>query len=138
MSANRSKATGPKFVRLLWPTIRALKSLGGSGTPSEVMEIIAEEEKIPESQQQERLKGGGLRFNNQVYFARQYLVWAGLVASSEHGVWTLTDAGRALDSMTHDQAMVLFKTQHAGHQGRRAPKPQQTAEQEEASTDEED
>ena len=138
MSNGRSKAKGPKFVGFFWPILYALKSLGGSGTPSEVMEIIAEEQNIPETEQQERLKGGGLRFNNQVYFARQYLVWAGLVASSERGVWTLTDAGRAVDSMTHDQAMVLFKAQHAAHSGKRAPKSQQTAGQEETSTDEED
>jgi restriction system protein len=137
MSTTRSKAKGPKFVRFFWPTVRALKKLGGSGTPSEVMEIIAEEERIPESQQQERMKGGALRFSNQVYFARQYLVWAGLIASSERGVWTLTDAGRALDSMAHDQALTIFKTQHTAHQGTK-PTKQKPAEGAEDANGEED
>jgi hypothetical protein len=32
---------GPHFIRYFDPVIKALKELGGSGTPSEVVEIVA-------------------------------------------------------------------------------------------------
>lgn len=118
MHGKKSKAQGPKFIRFFWPVIRALQELGGSGTPSEVIEIVARDEDVPEKEQQERLKSGGLRFNNQVHFARQYLLWAGFLASSERGVWSLTDAGRTLKGLSHDQALALFKHEHALHQNK--------------------
>ena len=116
---NDMKPKGPKFVRYFWPVIRALKELSGSGTPSEVIEIVARTEKVSESEQEETLPSGGLRFANQVHFARQYLVWAGLISSSERGVWALTDSGNALSSLPHDKALELFKREHQAHQATR-------------------
>lgn len=108
---------GPKFVRWFNPLLTALKQLGGSGSASEVVATIAKNEKVPESVQQERLPSGGLRFNNQVYFARQYLVWAGLLASSQRGVWTLTEKGYST-SLCHEEALEIFKETHLLHQTR--------------------
>ena len=34
-----------------------------------------------------------LRFENQVHWARQYLVWEGLIDSTRRGIWTLTPLG---------------------------------------------
>ncbi len=39
------------------------------------------------------MKSGSERFHNQVQWARQYLVWEGLVDSSTRGVWMLTPKG---------------------------------------------
>lgn len=110
------RKTGPQFVKWFNPVLIALKQLGGSGSPAEVVAVIAENEKIPESFQKEKLKSGGLRFNNQVHFARQYLLWAGLLGSSQRGIWTLTEKGTATE-LTHDEALTIFKEQHALHQG---------------------
>jgi restriction system protein len=109
------KAKGPAFVKWFNPLLTALKQLGGSGSASEVIATIAENENVPESVQQEKLKSGGLRFNNQIHFARQYLLWAGLLSSSQRGVWTLTEKG-ASTSLTHEEALKIFRQQHSLHQ----------------------
>lgn len=47
------------------------------------------------------------KFHNQVAWARQYLVWEGLLDSSKYGIWALTKKGRQT-SMTENQAHEIF------------------------------
>lgn len=49
---------------------------------------------LPDELLDQTLKSGGSKFHNQVAWARQYLVWEGLLDSSKHGTWTLTEKGR--------------------------------------------
>jgi len=122
------EAQGPKYVRFFWPVIRALQELGGSGTPGEVIQIIAREERISEKEQQERLKSGKLKLNVQVAFARQFLVWGGFLESSERGVWSLTDSGRSLKSLSFKEALDLFRREQALHQkGKEKAQPRSQA-----------
>ena len=54
------------------------------------------------------LKSGQSRFYNQVHWARQYLVWEGLVESGQRGVWSLTPKGRnAKLTATEAQQLAL-------------------------------
>ena len=99
---------GPKFVQFFGPVIQALKELGGSGRPTEVVEVVARIKNISESQRQEALQSGALRFDNQVAFARQYLVWAGFLDSSKRGVWSLTQKGLVCPGMSDAEALKLF------------------------------
>ncbi|WP_376690246.1 restriction endonuclease [Wenzhouxiangella sp. EGI_FJ10409] len=75
------------------PILDALRELGGSGKPREVSEWISEKHQIQGTPLEETLKSGQSRFYNQVHWARQYLVWEGLLDASTRGVWTLTDRG---------------------------------------------
>ncbi|QKK04059.1 MAG: restriction endonuclease [Pseudomonadota bacterium] len=75
------------------PILDALRELGGSGKPREVSEWISEKHQIQGTPLEETLKSGQSRFYNQVHWARQYLVWEGLLDASKRGVWTLTDRG---------------------------------------------
>ena len=93
------------------PILDALRDMGGTGKPQEVIERIATQLKITEEQQQEKTATGVPRFANKVHWARQYLVWAGLLDSSKHGVWSLTDIGWKA-SFTQEQAADLFKSVH--------------------------
>jgi restriction system protein len=106
---------GPQFVRYLGPVLTALKELGGSGRPSEVVDIVARLTNVSDSERQESLQSGALRFDNQVAFARQYLVWAGYLDASKRGVWTLTQKGIASRGLSDPEALALFKEQHALH-----------------------
>jgi len=108
-------ARGPKFVQFWDPVLRALKELGGSARPGEVVEVVAKLKNIPESQRQETLQSGALRFDNQIAFARQYLVWAGYLDSSKRGVWTLTEKGLTCPGLTDAEGLRLYKEQHALH-----------------------
>jgi restriction system protein len=106
---------GPKFVQFFDPVLKALKQLGDSARPGEVVEAVAKMKDISEAQRQETLKSGRPRFDNQVAFARQYLVWGGYLDSSKHGVWSLTEKGRACPGWTDPEAVQLFKKLHAEH-----------------------
>jgi len=67
------------------PILDALRELGGSGTPREVSDWISDNLQIEESKLEEVLKSGQTRFYNQVHWARQYLVWDGLLDGSRAG-----------------------------------------------------
>ena len=118
----RKKGKGPRFVRYFGPLIVALKELGGSGTPSEVTDIIARDLSIPEAEQNEVLKSGALRFVKDVAFARQYLVWRGLLSASTRGIWILTDKGRELTNLGYEESLRIFKEEHQRHSNRAQPK----------------
>jgi restriction system protein len=109
------KASVPKtkqaeFVRWFGPLLDALRDLGGSAAPREALDRIAEKEQVPEELRNAVLKSGQERFYNQVHWARQYLVWEGLIDSSKRGVWSLTPQGAAT-SLTPEQSRDLFLRQ---------------------------
>jgi restriction system protein len=72
-----------------------LRALGGSARAREVSEWIADRLKLSDEKRQETQKKGVNRFYNQVAWARQYLIWEGLLESSKRGVWALTEKGLA-------------------------------------------
>lgn len=92
MSIKTSQKT--EFIKWFGPVLDALRALGGSGRPSEITKWIAEKKQLSDNILNERYeKSGVLKFQNQIAWARQYLVWEELLGSSKHGVWTLTDKG---------------------------------------------
>jgi hypothetical protein len=68
---------GAQFVRYFGPLLDALRGLGGSGTPDEVVERIASDLKLSDEVQNELLSSGEPRYRNQVHWARFYLVPGG-------------------------------------------------------------
>ena len=102
------KEEGSRFVRYFGPLLDALRFLGGSGTPDEVVERIAQDLKLSDEIQNETLPSGELRFRNQVAWARFYLVREGLLDSSKRGVWSLTERGRTTH-LSPEQARAIFK-----------------------------
>ncbi len=95
MATKAQQIEGAQFVRYFGPLLDALRTLGGSGTPREVVEQIARDLAIPDDTQNELLPSGEPRFPNQVAWARFYLTREGLLDSSRRGVWSLTDKGRS-------------------------------------------
>jgi len=89
------KHEGAQFLRYFGPLLDALRELGGSGAPTEVVEQIAQDLGISEEARTELLDSGNPRFPNQVAWARFYLTREGLLDSSKRGVWSLTDKGRS-------------------------------------------
>jgi restriction system protein len=85
-----------------------------------VREEVAIRLGLTEAAQSEVLPGGMPRFDNQVAWARFYLVKAGLIDSSSRGVWTLTEKGLALEALSHDAALSMFKEVQAKFQSDRA------------------
>lgn len=102
-----SKKTGADFIKWFGPLLDALRDLGDSGKPREVSDRIAENLKLSDNVLDEILKSGQSRFYNQVAWARQYLVWEGLLDSSKHGTWKLTETGKKT-SLNNAEARKVF------------------------------
>lgn len=119
-SSPKTKTRLSEFVRWFGPLLQALRDLGGSASPREALDRIAEIEKIPEDLRNEILKSGQERFYNQVHWARQYLVWEGFIESGRRGVWSLTLAGKDV-VLLPDEARQIFLRQVTRHAKLRKP-----------------
>lgn len=103
-----NKKSNASFLRWFKPLLEALKELGGNATPSEVRRKIIENEKLSEEDTNEiRGKSGVNKFANELAFARNYLVYEGLIDGNERGVWKITDSGRNIE-MTDEEASRIF------------------------------
>jgi len=105
MDSTSKKEKKAEFTRWMGPLLDALRDLGGSGRSKEVVDQIAKSLKIPDSKVEETHESGVPKFYNQVAWARQYLVWEGLLDSSIRGVWSLTTVGQKTtlnEKQSHD------------------------------------
>ncbi len=107
MGEKKKKSVQAEFVNWFGPLLNALRELGGSGKPKEVVAQIAKDLNIPDKQLEETMKSGILRFHNQVAWARQYLVWEGLLDDSKYGVWTITPKGQST-TLTVEESRAIF------------------------------
>lgn len=102
----------PKFRATRWmgATLDALRQLGGSGSPNQVENCIANTMGFESAA--ELVKSGEISFKNDVAWGRQYLVYEGLLVDPQkvpqkRGIWTLTDKGRATSLTQDDGAEIL-------------------------------
>jgi restriction system protein len=103
-----ASSSGSQFVRYFGPILDALRTLGGSATPGEVVDQIALDLALSAAVQNELLSSGQLRFPNQVAWARFYLTRDGLLEASRRGIWSLTEKGR-VTTLSPEQARNLFQ-----------------------------
>jgi len=107
-----AKQKGPEFIKFFQPVLEVLKDLDGSGKASEVADLVIEKMEIPEEDLDILLKSGIPRVKNQIHWARMYLVNAGIIDSSQRGVWSLTEKGLKTNLIEHQQVYDLFKKVH--------------------------
>lgn len=104
-----TKVSNAAFLKWFKPVIQALRDLGGSATPQDTRNKIIENENLTEEEISEtRGKNNVNKFENEVAWARNYLVYGGYVDNSIHGIWELTDEGWKVD-MTESLASETFK-----------------------------
>jgi restriction system protein len=96
-----------EFVKWFGPLLEALKQLGGSAKPREASDAIAENLKLKDDKLNEVLTSGQSRFYNQVAWARQYLAWEGLLDTSQHGIWALSQKGE-VTILNDEQSRAIF------------------------------
>ena len=104
------KKEGTQFLRWFGPLLDALRELGGSATPEEAADKIAELCHVPESARNGLMESGQPRSRNQVAWARFYMKRDGLLDSSTRWVWRFTDKGQGTH-LTYAQAQNIFRTQ---------------------------
>ena len=133
-----ARKTKAEFVKWFGPLLDALRDLGDSGRPREVSTKIAKNLALDDAILDETLPSGTNKFHNQVAWARQYLVWEGLVDSSKHGTWTLTEKGRTT-RLSEPDARDIFARWSKIHAERRKQKSSaQTADSSGIAQSEED
>lgn len=97
----------PEVIRWFGPFLDALRQLGGSAKPKEVVDKIAKNLNLPDSILEETTKTGTLRFANQVAWVRLYLVKEGYLEDNTRGIWSLTPIGKTT-YIDKDQAYKIF------------------------------
>ena len=103
------KTSKAEFLKWFMPLLQALRDLGGSATPADARKKIIENEHLSDEIVNEtRGKTNVNKFENEVAFARNYLVEAGYIDKSVRGVWTLTEAGKSV-KLTAEMASDIFK-----------------------------
>jgi restriction system protein len=108
--ATKAAPSGPRFVQYFGPIVVALHQLGGSARPAEATDEVARHLKVTDAERAEPNQNGQSRFDNAVAWARFYLAKAGYIDASKRGVWRLTDKGREKKTLTHAEALAIFKS----------------------------
>lgn len=120
----KSKKGQTYYVTWMGPLLDALRELGGSATPRDVSAQIARKLDLSKETTEATVKSGANRFHNQVQWARQYLVWEGLLDDGSRGRWTLTPMGW---KTSLDEADALRLASERGRAQRAASQPLATA-----------
>lgn len=110
-----SKPTNPvpSFDDLLNPTLRALHSLGGSGSIHELVDALVRDMKLP-SEVTDVVHGDGpqTEVEYRAAWARNYLKNVGLIENSERGVWVLTPLGSKTKEVDPRQVVREVQRKH--------------------------
>ena len=89
----------PKFNELIWPTLKAIKALGGSASNKEILQKIIELEGFSEEIQNEMHGDGPMtKLEYRMTWAKTYLKKYGALENSNRGVWSITESGEKLNS----------------------------------------
>ena len=87
----------PQYSQLMWPTLVALRALGGSGTVTEIDAKVAELLGLTREQQAVlHGKGTQTEVGYRLAWARTHLRGVGAVVNANRGVWSITGMGQAL------------------------------------------
>jgi restriction system protein len=97
LSAEPLTPSVPTFDALMWPTLEALKAMGGSGTNEELLAKVIEVANIPpDVQAVQHTDHRQTKLNYNLAWAKTYLKKVGAIDNSSRGVWSITKVGEAL------------------------------------------
>src|SRR5216683_3403075 len=87
----------PTYDALMWPTLRALKAMGGSATNEELLNKVIEDADIPPAVQAvQHTDHRQTKLNYNLAWAKTYLKKVGAIDNSIRGVWSITKDGEQL------------------------------------------
>ena len=115
MTVTPTSAEIPTQFELMWPSVVALRKLGGSARIAELADEVINAEGFTEEQQSIKRKPGDhmSKIEYRLAWARNGLKLAGFLENSSRGVWAITDAGRTVDS--EDTLLKTVKEQRAAY-----------------------
>jgi len=92
------------------PVLTAIKKLGGSARPAEVIAAVVKDMGLEGSPfLEETHKSGVSKVENKIAWVRLYLVLAGYIDRSRRGVWTLTEKGRNSPLLSDQEIHQLLR-----------------------------
>ncbi len=87
----------PTFEDLLWPTLTALKSRGGSASIRELSGSVASDLKLTDEVLNILHKSGPQsEVDYRAAWARTHLKFIGAIDNTSRGIWTISDVGRRI------------------------------------------
>jgi restriction system protein len=105
----------PVFSQLLWPTIVALKALGGSAANDELLTKVVELMHLsPEVQNAPHTDGRQSKVGYNLHWAKTYLKKVGYVDNSVRAVWALTDVGELCTEAEVEKVPTLVRKMATG------------------------
>lgn len=107
----------PSVRDFYWPTLEALRSLGGSASKQEIDAKVIDELKLT-PEQLSVLEGDGpsTKVKKRLAWARTWLGKMGALESDGQGVWLLSESGRA---MSHDDLETARREAHRSYRSER-------------------
>ncbi len=97
----------PTYDDLLWPTLKALESTGGSASIQELSSRVAMDMELADEVLEVLHKGGlETEVDYRAAWARTHLKRIGAIDNTARGVWTITDKGREVQSEGHVRELV--------------------------------
>jgi restriction system protein len=113
MANNRNTKIVPSYDSLLVPVVKALISLGGSGTNEEINEKVYEIKSFSEEilQVPHTENGTISEIDYRLYWARTYLKKFGLLENSSRGVWNLLDSDVDAEKLDPDKIVRFVRNQ---------------------------
>lgn len=93
------------------PLIQAIKALGGSASISEMEEEIAQILNLSEEAKNELHRESSTKLNYRLGWTRNYLKRYGVIENSSHGIWTLTEIGKKIESVDKEEVKRYVRQQ---------------------------
>jgi restriction system protein len=104
----------PGYHELIWPTLKALKAMGGSASNEELAAKLVEIENIPEDVQAVvHVDNRQPKLFYNLAWAKTYLKRVGALANSQRGVWSLTATGEKMTEKDCINVPALVRKQDA-------------------------
>lgn len=136
-ASSMSTSSLPQYQHLLWPTIVALRDLGGSGSIEEIVDRVLQQGDYSEDQQAVLHKDGpNTEIEYRLAWARTYLKGMGLADNSQRGVWSLTDDGRTVNETEIEPKRQEYIVRVRQQRRRKADATDPASESEESESDE--
>ena len=89
----------PTHEELMWPTLQAIKALGGSASIYEITNKVGEILNLTDDEMRlPHLDGRRTKLEYRLAWARTYLKLGNALENSSRGVWAITEKGEHLDS----------------------------------------
>jgi restriction system protein len=108
----------PTHIDLMWPTIEAIKQLGGSGANQEIFDKIIENEKYPEEIQEVIQRNNVTKLQYRTAWARSFLKMADVITNSSRGIWSFTKDG---ENTSQEEILNRIKEKRQDYYQNRKP-----------------